>query len=355
MKPGIAALPSLLLALCLAGPAAAQSVRATLVEAESGAPVDEALITLADSSGAVVDVDLSDAQGAVSLTAPDAGRYRLLVERIGFATGTTPLFDLSTGEPLALRVPVPVRPVELAALIVETDAVCRPDRVGDRPAAVLWEEARKALDRVVWSRARGDLRFDVRLFERRLSQRGRVLDEEAREVEVRGIRPFDTVPAEDLATHGFIRAVEDDTLYFGPDAEVLLSAAFARTHCFRSVAGKRAGRIGLAFEPLDPEASEIEGVLWLDESTAELRELEFAYTGPIVSSVGEEHRGRMAFQRLASGHWIVDEWSIRLPRYTRPLILSGRGTRHASARRRLRHVGWWERGGKVESVEEPAR
>lgn len=352
MKIGTAAIPGLLLAFCLVSPVAAQTVSATLVEAEGGAPVDGALTTLADSSDAVVDVDLSDAEGAVSLTAPEAGRYRLLVERIGFVTGTTPYFDLATGDPLALRVPIPVRAVELTTLVVETDAVCRPDRVGDRPAAVLWEEARKALDRVVWSRDRGDLRFDVRLFERRLSQGGRILDEKSRRLEVRGIRPFDTAAAEDLAAHGFIRAVEDDTLYFGPDAEILLSDAFAGTHCFRSVRGEKAGRIGLAFEPLDPEASDILGVLWLDESTAELRELEFAYTGPIVASVDEEHRGRMAFRRLASGHWVVDQWSIRLPRYTRPLIWSGRGTRHTSARRRLRHVGWWERGGEVADIEE---
>lgn len=351
MKARALALP-VALAIAAPGGLLAQSVRATLVEAGSDLAIAGAMASLVDSTGAATDADVTDGAGRVVLTAPRPGRYRLLVERVGFATGATPLFDLSGDDPLELRVPVPVRPIELDLLSVESDAVCRPDRVGDRPAAVLWEEARKALDRVVWSRGRGGVRFEIRLFDRRLSKRARVVHEEADTIRVEGIRPFDTAAPEVLASEGFVRATDEDTLYFGPDAEVLLSDAFARTHCFQTVPGERPGRVGLAFEPLDRRRSDIRGVLWLDEATAELRVLEFAYTGPIAGAVAEEHRGRMAFRRLPSGRWIVDEWWIRLPRYSRPLVVTGRGTRHVSGRRRLRHEGWRERGGSVIRIEE---
>jgi len=66
-------------------------------------------------------------------------------------------------------------------------------------------------------------------------------------------------------------------IYDGIDARVFLSDPFLDTHCFRIRPSRDAdGTVGLAFEPVESrEVSDVEGVLWLDEQTAELRVLEF--------------------------------------------------------------------------------
>jgi hypothetical protein len=104
---------------------------------------------------------------------------------------------------------------------------------------------------------------------------------------------------------------------------VLLSDAFAVGHCFRAVApsadsGRLAAWIGIAFAPVRPRAgvAEVEGVLWLDRATAELREFAYRYVSlPDDARLAERAGagGRVEFLRLPNGGWIVDRWSIRLP------------------------------------------
>jgi len=62
--------------------------------------------------------------------------------------------------------------------------------------------------------------------------------------------------------------------------------------------------------------SEIAGTLWLDRKTAELRDLEYEYRGlpnlPL-SVKSEDFGGRVEFQRMPTGAWIVQRWVIRMP------------------------------------------
>ena len=57
---------------------------------------------------------------------------------------------------------------------------------------------------------------------------------------------------------------------------------------------------------------EIKGVLWVDQSTAELRELIFRY---VNAGLMERFRagGFARFRRLPSGSLIVDDWALRAP------------------------------------------
>jgi hypothetical protein len=53
--------------------------------------------------------------------------------------------------------------------------------------------------------------------------------------------------------------------------------------------------------------------LWVDERTAELREVVFHFVNAGVNSRFEAG-GFTRFLRVPSGAWIVDEWLLRLPR-----------------------------------------
>jgi hypothetical protein len=118
-----------------------------------------------------------------------------------------------------------------------------------------------------------------------------------------------------LAVRGFVRgSLTAGWEYFAPDENVLLSKDFADTHCFRVVRDrKREREIGVSFEPSpDRKIGEVAGVIWLDEESAELREIVFRFV-----NIGEVERfkpgGNVHFRRLASGAWIVDDWRLRFP------------------------------------------
>jgi hypothetical protein len=76
----------------------------------------------------------------------------------------------------------------------------------------------------------------------------------------------------------------------------------------------RSGSIGVAFEPVPQrKLADIVGVLWVDERTAELREVVFHFVNAGVLSRFEAG-GFTRFLRVPSGAWIVDEWLLKLPR-----------------------------------------
>jgi len=58
---------------------------------------------------------------------------------------------------------------------------------------------------------------------------------------------------------------------------------------------------------------DIEGVLWLDAVSAELRYLDFTYTRLPYEIQLQNIGGRVEFERLPSGPWIVRRWWIRMP------------------------------------------
>jgi hypothetical protein len=300
------------------------------------------MVVLADTLGRATDVGLTEESGLATLTAAGRGPWRLVVERIGYRTVTAGPLDPAGPGPWTVQIRVPVEPIQLETIEARDDAVCRPDRTGSRSAAVLWDEARKALERVLWTRGRPGHRFDVTLFERRLARGGRVVSEQSSETVSTGLRPFATAPPEWLAEHGFVDDSGEAPIFYGPDAGILLSDMFAGTHCFYVRESGR--RLGLAFEPIDEERNDIAGILWLDARTAALDEIEFHYTGPVAEGTPRRPEGRIHLAEIPGGGWIVERWWIRQPLYFRRL----NGLRRFS--------GWNEREGRVDAIdpEEPS-
>jgi hypothetical protein len=104
--------------------------------------------------------------------------------------------------------------------------------------------------------------------------------------------------------------------YHAPDVDVLLSEMFVRDHCFRLVEGRdsQAGRVGIAFRPTSArKVPDIEGVLWLDDATRELRRLEFNYTADPYEGLWQRFPSYIEYTRLPSGAWIIQRWAIRMP------------------------------------------
>ncbi|MFQ5691339.1 MAG: carboxypeptidase-like regulatory domain-containing protein [Gemmatimonadota bacterium] len=311
-----------------------QEVSGTVREAETGRAVEGAIVTLLGADGHEEDAVLTRPDGAFALRASAPGTFHLRVERIGLATWESEPMVLARDERRSVQIDAPVKPVQLPALGVLAKRQCKVDRKKGRVAALLWGEARKALRATSIGDRDESLLFRVQRFERRTDPNLEITDERSwREA----ARPFQSVSAQELARAGYVRDDGKSKDYYAPDAEALLSDTFLETHCFRLANPRREiglaklahetytraesrevheGLVGLGFEPVKGGGgSDVEGVLWLDSATTRLSHLDFHYTGlELGREVPTDYLGgRVDFDRLRSGAWIVRQWFIRMP------------------------------------------
>jgi hypothetical protein len=323
----------------------AQTIRGELVDKTTGQPLGGGFVMLLDEDSNEIDRSLTDASGRFTVAADEGGRFRLKSAVIGIKSTVTPPFDLLDEQELELSFAVQAIVIVLPKVVVEDERVCRgPDQAG-LAAAIVWEEARKALDAVRWTEHRGMFHHNLVRYERRLDPYSlKVLDNRgwSQSGMYRG-SPFETESPDVLAAAGFIQRDEQEHHYYGPDANVLLSGEFAGGHCFSIREGEREqfGLVGLEFSP-SPATTvpDISGVLWLDRATAELRHLDFRYTHVPHDVDSPMIGGRVVFERLPDGSWIVQRWRIRMPVVrTRPARYSDFTTERYLAE--IRESGGW--------------
>lgn len=302
-----------------ASPATGQTISGTVRETDGGPLIPGAFISLLGGSGEAVRADFTAPGGTFGLTAPVPGRYRLRVERIGYATWTTEPYELSAGHVLSVTVEVPPRPVRLRDLRVDVTGSCFDDPSQGRALATVWEELRKALATAVWAEERGDLRFNFTRWERILEPRTLTVREATSRTYLRQpLPPFRSVPVAELTRSGFVVVTEEASEYRAPDANVLLSREFRTGHCFgltRATVGG-APKLGITFRPRERRrVPQIEGTLWLDEENAHLDRAELSYRNlSLPRRVDRRLIGaEIVFDRLPDGPFYVRNWWIRFP------------------------------------------
>lgn len=315
---GVRPLPSAISLLCpllLAMNGSAQTIRGQLLDQDSKAPIEAALIVMVDSSGQEIRGVLTNEEGMFVISAPGPGTYRLRAEHLGYRNQMSAPLPLAVGESRYYRMIVPVKVIDLAGIEVEAERQCivRPEQ--GLQTARLWEAARTVLNAVRWTeRGQRFVHLVVR-YHNELDPRTLVLRKQESDTSWRSAtRPFVAAGAGDLVERGFVQGGIEDGSYYAPDADVLLSDAFLDTHCFKVHRGVEEGLIGLAFEPVpDRAVADVQGVLWVDAETAALRFLEYGYTGLDIGVPTDNFGGRVEFRRLPTGTWIMASWSIRGP------------------------------------------
>lgn len=306
----------LCLVVCGTTNAFAQIVRGTIVDKSTGEPVPGVFVVLLDSAGRARGATLSDQKGFYAIRAPYEASFTLRAERIGHRSIATAAFALTAAQAHTVDIKVPVAAVALAPIDVKGTRRCELRAEQGRRTAQLWEEARKALAVTQWVKTERPIRFEWRTYERELDPHSLEVRTETNKHGMSSTSPYRAIPPDSLARYGFVQNYGPDLVYFGPDAEVLLSDIFLEQHCFRSVVGSgdAEGLIGLAFEPVrNRELRDIVGTLWLDEKTFELRHIEYRYTNLPRAYNLRSSGGRTDFRRLSTGAWIVERWYIRMP------------------------------------------
>ena len=307
------------LSLLLALPAAAQTVRGLLTDSLTSSPIPGAFVTMIDEHGSELARTITNGSGEFVLTATTPGTYRLRSKRIGFRPYVSAPLTLRAGETVSFQAVVHPIPVALASVVVEGDRQC--DVAGGASVAAMWDEVREALTAVVWTSRLPNYWYDIGHFQRELSPSGRRkgTDSTWRDVGYRLV-PFRSAPPEELEANGFVVPIGENQnegyTYWAPDAEVLVSNPFLRTHCFETKDGhgETSQLIGLAFTPAKGrDKPDVAGTLWIDRKTAELRLLEFTYKNLPEDLIAPRAGGTVEFLRLPSGTWIVHNWAIRMP------------------------------------------
>ena len=299
--------------------AGGQVVRGRLLDSDGSTALGSAMMSLVDDRDRQLARNLTRESGLYQLTAVP-GRYRVRAERIGYATTYSDYFEIAAGDTIVVDLAARVEAISLAGIEAEGERRCRVRPAEGLAVARVWDEARKALEAAAWTQERGYYRYEMMGIERQMDRENRRVISEDRTYGG-GYRsaPYVSLPAAELMKDGFAQLTPSESVYWAPDAAVLLSDEFLDTHCFRVRRdnNRAPGLIGLAFQPVGGRnLAEISGTLWIDPGTSELRRLDFYYEnlGLPDALLPAATGGTVEFQALPNGTWIVDSWRIRMPR-----------------------------------------
>jgi hypothetical protein len=295
-----------------ANAAFAQAILGKVTAADDRAPLVGAIVTLLDDRGATVKAVLTSTAGTATFRDTPAGRYRLQAAMIGRQTVETELFDVA-GDLTVREIALTHQPIALEGLEVSATPVCSLDATHAMAAYQVWDEARKALLAAQLTATAGVYRFELARTHQLVDPLTRRVIAESTDFDLQ-VRadPWQSLSAESIEEAGYVRAEGTSQRLYGPNTDVFLSEGFQRTHCFslrRDDA--RTGLIGLSFSVApDRKVSDIEGTLWIDQASAELRSLEFLYKNLPASFGVRDHGGEMTYFKLDSGMWAIRSWKL---------------------------------------------
>ncbi|MCE9601818.1 MAG: hypothetical protein K8S21_06330 [Gemmatimonadetes bacterium] len=299
--------------------ASAQQLTGTVYRGEPRSPV-AGVVLLAESplGDTVLTRTITGSRGQFTL-AVRAGEVRVRALRIGYRPAVLGTFSLAPNESRSVTLLLPENPLVLQAVTLRASSRCDVVGKAGETVASLFDEARKALVATQLRPAEDRPTALVALSNRSTTLTGEPLvDVQHRLISGRSVRPFQAVPLEDIERRGFVVEEDGSLLFRAPDAPVLLSDAFAASHCLQLVegAGMPAGWIGIGFRPvrITRPLVDVTGTLWMDRTTFELQRLDFEYAGLASGFVRAGLGGAVHFARLPDGSWIESRFELRMPR-----------------------------------------
>ncbi|HEY0930024.1 MAG TPA: carboxypeptidase-like regulatory domain-containing protein [Gemmatimonas sp.] len=297
----------------------AQPISGVVVRESTGTPVAGAVVLLL---GAARDTTLArgttTAGGRFQLGAPAPGAYRIRVLRLGQRPFTTAVLRIEAARTNE-RVVLPEQPLQLVRFdVTGSSRGCLRDPAAGTAVGQLLAEARTAFLASVSVSPDGAPRATYRKFRWAENRSGdRLVAEQSAVAVLASSRPFVSLPADSLARTGYVMVEPDSVAYHAPDADVLLSESFAKTHCFLVVQGdsSHAGALGIEFRPVTRRDNrrDITGVIWMRPASTVVHEVRYQYDPPTAEDRVGRIGGRVTFDTTSSGIWFVRHWEIRMP------------------------------------------
>ena len=293
----------------------AQDLKIEVVEAATGRPIIGANVSLFDSAGTIPLLGgFSDQSGRIDLRAPMRGPYRVRADKVGYDSWLSVQLAIGDRTVFVRAGMIPGR--NTSPVIARNENACQ-QMVGPGSAiGDMWTEIKKALTASAMTESQGLVPLDVDLYERILDRDGAVVSERTEQRNRIARRPVLGISWDQIDTTRRNDASGID-IFRAPDAATIAADQFVKSHCFAAIRGYGAesGLTGLEFKPSRVGGPpELTGVLWLDPKTNSLRALNFDYVNlPIPLRIARTS-GRLEFDQLPNGQWIVPRWYIRMPR-----------------------------------------
>ena len=336
MRAAIALLAAVLIPCTARG----QMVRGIVTERVSGARVPGVVVSVGLAGDTALRHGLTNQRGEYAIVLAGPGTYSLSAKRIGVERFEAPVFEIRAGETKRLDIALARFDYRLPTVRVAANNLCIPKQNQLRTIVALWDEVRTALIAAEVTQEQHLIQGWLTVYNRSLEPQSLRILQDQRSVS-QGVydRPMRSISGDSLVRAGFWRAQDSDTLEFhGPDANALLSDAFQSNHCFELVSGsgRNKGMHGLEFRPRrNRPTGGINGTIWIDAGTFELRFVDFHYTNLITIPRNTNLGGEVHFLRHDSGAWVVRRWFIRMPQFPdieSVAVVGGRETRTRHAR-----------------------
>ena len=316
MRAAMAVLTAVLIPCTARG----QVIRGIVTERVSGARVPGVVVSVGLAGDTALRHGLTNQRGEYAIVLAGPGTYALSAKRIGVERFEAPVFEVRAGETKRLDVALARFDYRLPTVRVAANNLCIPKQNQLRTIVALWDEVRTALIAAEVSQEQHLIHGWLTVYNRSLEPQSLRILQDQRSVS-QGLfdRPIRSISGDSLVKAGFWRAQDSDTLaFYGPDANALLSDAFQSDHCFELVSGNglNKGMHGLQFRPRrNRPKGGIDGTIWIDAGTFELRSVEFRYTNLITIPRNSNLGGEVHFLRHESGAWVARRWFIRMPQF----------------------------------------
>ena len=296
----------------------AQRLFGNVVLTDDQTPARAAIVTAADSAGAIAGRELTTARGDFVLPVPHPGKYTVTVLRLGSLPETVRDVVVEPGRDHRMKIRISRDAPRLPSVTVRSGEQCNMSEDAGS-LGYTWSQFLIVLATV-------EMAADARSFsgtwlrtERRLDKnlRDTVFRSDSLEAIALEAPMMPSISADSSRTAGFVIESEQGVLYHTPSAATLASRDFLARRCFSFDPAPvgQPGWTGVHFRSSEFRLGvvDIEGTLWLDRETLEPRGLGFRYVNLPPAFDGAESGGTLRFRQLPTGHWIVEEWTLRVP------------------------------------------
>ncbi|MEX2110826.1 MAG: carboxypeptidase regulatory-like domain-containing protein [Gemmatimonadaceae bacterium] len=286
--------------------AGAQELRVEVVKHADGQPIPGTLLTLLHEQDSTQPGRFSDLNGRATFNVPRRGRYRIRAEKVGYDTWTS--VSLVPSNALTrVRAGMKPRSLRLPPVTGKSETVCSNLTEQATATGDIWGEIRKALAANKVTESQRMVALNIETYDRLLGPAGNVISERGARHSANSLQAYKVSYA----------GLTEQPVFRVPDASTLLSEEFVASHCFSSIrgSGPENGLLGLEFRPAKlGTKADVSGVLWLDPTTYSLRHLVFDYVNVPPRVRAARATGRIEFQPLVGGQWIVSRWHLKTPR-----------------------------------------
>ena len=288
----------------------AQEVRVEVVKHADGEPIPGALVVVLPERESPPVGRFSGRDGRVNLSSPRRGGYRVRAEKVGYDSWLSVVLVPSSA-PTRVRAGMKPRSLRLPPVSGRGETHCSNLSEQATAAGDMWGEIRKALSANSLTESQGLAPLDIASYDRIVDANGAIVSDRPERRRGNAVRPYHLVELS-----GSSGTAAQTTLSV-PEAATLLSDEFLASHCFTAIrgVGPENGLLGLEFKPAKlGNKPDLSGVLWLDPNTYSLRHLAFDYVNIPVALRAARATGRIDYQQLSGGEWIVASWRLRVPR-----------------------------------------